>query len=78
MQVRSVLEYGDILWHGGLTKFQSLDIERIQKRALWLIVPILNYEQTLEYLKMETSERREIHCIKLNNIVSRINAKIHF
>jgi hypothetical protein len=28
--IRSVLEYGDILWHGGLTLSQSQDIERIQ------------------------------------------------
>ena len=31
--IRPTLEYGDVLWHGGLTNSQSENIERIQKRA---------------------------------------------
>jgi hypothetical protein len=45
--IRSVLEYGDILWQGGLTLSQSQDIERIQKSDLRIITPDLSYEDAL-------------------------------
>ena len=40
--IRSVLEYACQVWHPGLTKKQSSDIERVQKRCLRLIYPNLD------------------------------------
>ena len=32
--IRSIVEFGAQIWHGGLTQEQSKDIERIQRRAM--------------------------------------------
>jgi hypothetical protein len=37
--IRSVLEYGAQIWNGSITGEQSNDIERLQKRALRIILP---------------------------------------
>ena len=37
--IRSTLEYGAQVWNGNLTQAQRSDIERVQKRALRIIVP---------------------------------------
>ena len=64
--IRSTLEYGDVLWHGGLTNAQSNQIERIQKRAFRIILPGIDYSVALNRLKMQMlSERRETHCVDL-------------
>jgi hypothetical protein len=36
--IRSVLEFGAQIWNGNLTDEQSNDIERLQKRALKIIL----------------------------------------
>jgi hypothetical protein len=41
--IRSVLEYGAQIWNGNLTVEQSNDIERLQKRALRIILPGMSY-----------------------------------
>ena len=77
--IRSVVEYGDILWHGGLTLLQSHDIERIQKRALRIIVPHLKYEEALTTFKLTSSkERREKHCVKLIKQMSGPSHKLNY
>ena len=64
--VRSVIEYTSELWHPGLTKEQSMKIERIQKRALRIIYPELHYSEALVESKLQTLEvRREQACKKL-------------
>ena len=45
--VRSTVEYGAQVWNGNLTKEQVKDIERIQKRAMKIICPELDYHQAL-------------------------------
>jgi hypothetical protein len=77
--IRSVLEYGDILWHGGLTLSQSQDIERIQKRALRIITPDLSYEDALASSKLlPFNQRRDIHCIDLIKKMSSPSRKLHY
>ena len=77
--IRQVLEYGDILWHGGLTSLQNQDIERIQKRALRIIAPDLYYEDALATFKLSSSkERRELHCIELIKRMSSPLHKLHY
>ncbi len=61
--IRSTLEYCAQIWHGNLTKEQSTDIERVQKRALRIICPALTYEEVLLYCNLKTLKaRREEIC----------------
>jgi len=58
--VRSVLEYASPAWHCGLTKTQSCEIERVQKRCLRIIFPLLSYRSALLLSGLERlSTRRE-------------------
>ena len=76
--IRSTLEYGDVLWHGGLTNAQSNQIERIQKRAFRIILPGIDYSVALNRLKMQMlSERRETHCVDLIANISSPEHRIH-
>ena len=64
--IRPVLEYGDVLWSGGLTAKQRANIERIQKRAFRIIYPGEDYEHVLQKYEFITlEERRKAHCVKL-------------
>jgi hypothetical protein len=64
--IRLSLEYGDVLWHGSLTNAQSADLERIQKRALRIICPKMDYNEALAHFRMSTlKERCEKHCVEL-------------
>ena len=64
--IRPVLEYGDVLWSGGLTAKQRANIERIQKRAFRIIYPGEDYEHVLQKYEFTTlEERRKAHCVKL-------------
>jgi hypothetical protein len=61
--IRSTLEYCAQIWHGNLTKEQSTDIERVQKRALRIICPGLTYEEALLDCNLKTLKaRREEMC----------------
>ena len=53
--------------HGGKTRAQNIDIERIQKKALRTILPGINYCEALDHLTMQTlKERRHKHCVGFN------------
>ena len=41
------MEYACPVWHPGLTKSQSDDLERVQKRCLKLIYPATSYKEAL-------------------------------
>ena len=45
--IRSILEYACPVWHPGLTKKLSKDIERVQKRCLKLLHPSISYPEAL-------------------------------
>jgi len=45
--IRSILEYACPVWHIGLTKKLSKDIERVQKRCLKLLHPSISYPEAL-------------------------------
>jgi hypothetical protein len=58
--IRSILEYACPVWHPGLTKAQSEDLERVQKRCLKIIWPNLSYADALSVSGVEKlSVRRE-------------------
>jgi hypothetical protein len=63
--IRSVLEYATELWHPGLTNEQSVKIEQVQKRAVHIIKPGMDYQTACADLKLESlSSRRENKCKK--------------
>lgn len=58
--IRSVLEYASPVWHAGLTKTQSDDIEGVQRRCLRIIYPELSYNEALFVTGLERlNVRRE-------------------
>ena len=66
-EVRSVLELAVPVWHSGLTKLQSSEIERIQKIAFRIMLgsEYLSYEQACKNFGSETLENRQIKlCLK--------------
>ena len=66
--VRSILEYACPVWHCGLKKSQSLEIEAVQKRCLRILYPDLSYANALSITGLERlDERRESIVRKLFN-----------
>ena len=66
-QVRSVLEYGSVVWHAGLTMLNSSDIERVQKTACAIILgqKYYTYQAALTILGLKPlNSRREALCLK--------------
>ncbi len=68
--IRSILEYACQVWHCGLTKSQSDEIENVQRRCLRIIFRELSYKDALQITELELlSTRREKSVIKLFNEV---------
>ena len=68
-EIRSVLELAVPVWHSGLTKKLSSDIERVQKIAFRIILgeDYGDYDIACTLLETETLEmRRERLCIKFS------------
>ena len=66
--IRSVLEYACPVWHPGLTKTQSDDLERVQRRCLKLIYPSNSYNEALSISGLERlAVRRENITMRLFN-----------
>ena len=61
-EIRSILELAVPVWHSGLTKQQSADIERIQKTAFRIILQhkYENYKQACASLSAETLQQRRV------------------
>ena len=65
--VRSVVENFAVVWHPGLTKINTITIERVQKAAFSVTLgkDYINYENALQVLGMKKlSLRREQLCLK--------------
>jgi len=56
--VRPVLEYASPVWHSSLTVAQTESIESLQKRAMRIIYPHLDYGGSLVIAKADTLEGR--------------------
>ena len=64
--IRSILEYACELWHPGLTMAQSSKIESLQKRAMRIIFPFVEYSEACRLAKVPPlSDRREQACKKM-------------
>ena len=46
--IRSIMAYACPVFHNGLSKYLSDELERIQKRALRIIYPFTSYSEALE------------------------------
>ena len=69
--IRPTLEYGAQVWNGGITKDQSNEIERIQKRALKIIYKEDDYDKCLQTAELVSlKERRDQMCIQLIKSIS--------
>ena len=64
--IRSVLEYGSVVWHHHLTHAQSDKLEALQKRAVRIILyPFtLPYITALGYLKLKSLKHRRTEADK--------------
>ncbi len=61
--IRSVLEYGCQVWNYGASQYLSVDVERVQRRALRIIYPDLSYTKALEVTSLPSlSQRRDELC----------------
>ena len=76
--IRPTLEYGAQVWNVGITKDQSKEIERIQKRALKIIYQEDDYHMCLQTAELVSlKERRDQMCIQLIKSMSNSNHKLH-
>ena len=66
-QIRSVLELAVPVWQSGLKQAQKLEIERVQKSALHIVLGkgYVSYKQALKTLNFESLEARRLKlCLK--------------
>jgi len=67
MFIRSKLEQSASVWHSSLTKNNEIDLERVQKLALKVILKDKygEYKSALRKLNIESLfDRRELLCLK--------------
>ena len=64
--IRPLVEYAAPVWHPGLTSFQTSQIERVEKRALRLIMgsAYSSYDEALDHTRLEKLEVRRDHLCK--------------
>ena len=58
--IRSILEYASPVWHPGLTKAESTNIENVQVRCLKIIFPSVTYSEALFITGLERLSDRRI------------------
>ena len=54
--VRSVIDYAAPVFHHALPAYLSLELERVQKRAMRIICPGIEYQQALALMSLPTVE----------------------
>ena len=67
LQIRSKLEQSAVLWHSSLTQKCEINLERVQKSALKVILGerYIDYDNALKVLKLQSlKERREELCLR--------------
>ena len=76
--VRAVCEYAAPAWATSITKQQRQKLEMIQKRAIHIILPTINYEDGLDMLQLETLDtRRDQLCRIFFSKIKNKKDKIH-
>ena len=72
--VRPVLEYAAPVWQN-IPDFLSCKIESIQKRAMRIIFPLMNYNEALNTLNLKTLSDRRAHLCQV--YIDRIRNENH-
>ena len=77
--IRPITEYACAVFHKGLSKYLSIDLGRIQKRALRIIYPFASYADALEMCDLPSLyDRRDTLTTKLfEEICCDPNHKLH-
>ena len=66
LYIRSVIENSTMVWHSSLTNCQNLEIDRVQKVALRIILKndYISYENALKITSLPTLSDRQLHLCK--------------
>ena len=87
--VRPVMEHASMVWHPGLPKYLSGELENVQRRALRVTSPSLRYNEFLATTGLPTlsflattglptlSQRRQDSCKQYFSDMENINHKLH-
>ena len=76
--IRPTLEYGVLVWNGGIVNDLSKAIERIQKHLLKIIYGKDDYDKVFQTAKLASlKERRDGMCIQLIKSMSNPDHKWH-
>ena len=82
LYIRSVVEQSCVVWHSSLTEEQHMEIERVQKVALRIILQDLyeDYSNALAITQLETlKSRRKLLCLRFaQNCTKREKSKDMF
>ena len=74
--IRPVLECAAPVWHPGLTRTQSDDLEQVQRQCLRILLPEVNYNEALHIAGLQRlSERRSQLCL---NFAKGLESTRHF
>ncbi len=78
--VRSVVEYACLAWSTGITKEQSDSLEQIQKRAMYIIDPHLQYKAAITRFNLPTIKDRLdiLNSDFVRNIVDNDSHRLHY
>ena len=66
-QIRSILELAVPAWHGAITQAERIEIERVQKAALHIVLghEYTSYKNALKYFNLDSlDKRRDKLCLK--------------
>ena len=63
--IRSVVEYACPVWHCGITKKQSNDVECVQRRCLKILYPELSYADALFVSGLERLDVRRANMVRI-------------
>ena len=63
--IRSVVEYACPVWHCGITKKQSNDVECVQRRCLKILYPELSYADALFVSGLERLDVRRANMVRM-------------
>ena len=76
--VRPILEYAAPVWQN-IPDFLDNNIERVQKRAMFIICPSLDYKEALRLLGLTSlRERRQHLCRQYVSKLQDVNSPLHF
>lgn len=77
--IRPLLEYATPVWHPGLTREQSEDLEQIQRQCLRTLLPDVSYREALTITGLQRlEERREQLCMNFGKKLLNSNEFNHW